>query len=123
MPQMRCFAPSINPPIEPVVSRAKTISSVFISFGFLSFKTSFGFLSSTSVPERVKPNTVNRTAQSNKAFKNSIFQNVVFISKTSVGKCGRTPRHHLANGTAHALNGDGKPSCRQYLRQNTKRKS
>ena len=31
MPQMRCFAPSISPPIEPVVSRTKTISSVFSS--------------------------------------------------------------------------------------------
>src|SRR5688572_5495640 len=28
MPQIRCFAPSIKPPIEPVVSSTKTISSV-----------------------------------------------------------------------------------------------
>src|ERR1044072_617826 len=29
MPQTRCFAPSMRPPIEPVVSMTKTISSVF----------------------------------------------------------------------------------------------
>src|SRR5215213_1862166 len=32
MPQMRCFAPSMRPPIEPVVSRTKTISKVLSSF-------------------------------------------------------------------------------------------
>src|SRR5262245_16285887 len=120
---MRCFAPSIKPPIEPVVSRAKTISSVFLSFGFLSFTTSFvlssftisfGFLPFTSAPERVKPNTINRTAQSSKALQNSVFQNIVFISKTSAGKClrrGGSSHRRLADGTAHSLNGDGRPPC------------
>src|SRR5215204_5185312 len=32
MPQMRCFAPSMRPPIEPVVSRTKTISKVLLAF-------------------------------------------------------------------------------------------
>ncbi len=32
MPQMRCFAPSMSPPIEPVVSRTKTISKVLSAF-------------------------------------------------------------------------------------------
>src|SRR5215813_14592685 len=120
---MRCFAPSINPPIEPVVSMVKTISSVFLSFGLLSFTKSFGlssltisfvFLSFTSAPERVKPNTINMTAQSSKALQNSVFQNIVFISETSAGKClrrGGTSHKRLADGTAHALNGDGRPPC------------
>src|SRR5262249_40301346 len=64
--------------------------------------------------ERVKPNTINMTAQSSKALQNSVFQNIVFISETSAGKClrrGGMSHRRLADGTAHALNGDGRPPC------------
>jgi hypothetical protein len=39
---MRCFAPSISPPIEPVVSRTKTISRVLSAFFSLTTGGSCG---------------------------------------------------------------------------------